>query len=135
MLHMAGASREALDIGFWRSVYGFSMEPVADQIAVESQGKAVIADVPASSLLTHAVPIKSFDLTSMRPEEADFSADFTLPFTAQVDCQGSKLKFTRKSPFAITRACLNFQGDADRYKDFFGGLFMCWQEFRSHVER
>ena len=79
-LFIAGASQKALNIGFWHDVYGFSMAPVADSIVKQNQGKAVVTDVPASSILTKPVAIRNFDLCTMRPEDADFSSEFELPF-------------------------------------------------------
>lgn len=83
-LFIAGATQGALDTGFWQDVYGFSMRPVADSIVRSQQGKAVVTDVPASSLLTQTVALRSFDLCTMRPEDADFSAEFELPLLESV---------------------------------------------------
>ena len=85
-LYLAGASSKALDTGFWQSVYGFSMEPIAASIAQESQGKAVIADVPASAILTEAVALRSFDLTTIGLQDTDFSSEFVLPVKREVRC-------------------------------------------------
>ena len=83
-LYIAGATRAALDITFWQDVYGFTMKPVADSIVCQNQGKAIVTDVPASSILTESVAIRNFDLCFMHPRDADFSSEFELPLLGTV---------------------------------------------------
>lgn len=83
-LYIAGASSEALGTAFWQDVYGFSMVPVATSILQNSQGKAVVTEVPSSSVLTEAVALRTFDLVTMQKEETDFSLEFCLPLLEKV---------------------------------------------------
>lgn len=78
-LYLAGTDSNALDTSFWKDVYGFSMEAVADSIVKENHGKAVVTEIAPSSLVTKPFPIKSFDLSTMQVEDADFSTNFALP--------------------------------------------------------
>ena len=84
IVYLAGADSKALDSGFWHEVYGFNMQPMAAHILRESQGKAIVTAVPAEAIVTEVIPIRAFDLSTMRPEDADFSADFNAAFRDQV---------------------------------------------------
>lgn len=83
-LYIAGASEGALGIKFWQDVYGFCMDPIAAAIRQDNLSKAVVAEVAAENIVTEAVGIRQFDLMTMKPNEADFTAPFALHQSTKV---------------------------------------------------
>ena len=62
-----------------QDVYGFSMAPIAQQLRqAAAAGKPLVREVPAKCLVTQPVTIHTLDLATMRPEDQDFSVEFTL---------------------------------------------------------
>ena len=52
--------------------------PVQRQLLEDGLKTAHVAPVHAKDIVTEPCQLRSFDLTSMTPQEADFTADFTL---------------------------------------------------------
>jgi hypothetical protein len=63
-----------------QDVYGFSMAPIADELAAAAarEGEVLVRPVPAAALVTPPVMLRSLDLACMAPGEQDFTASFTL---------------------------------------------------------
>lgn len=83
-LFVGGAGADALGTGFWRQVYGFSMEPVAASVKAGAQGKATVAEVAPADMLTEPAVLRRLDLATMSAADADFSSEFELPVRPQV---------------------------------------------------
>lgn len=81
---IAGAGPKSTESSFWRDVYGFDMSPIADEVAKSEVGKALVHAVDAADLVTESVRVKTLDLVTMRAEDQDFSADFTLTSSSSV---------------------------------------------------
>ncbi|CAL5225398.1 g8207 [Coccomyxa viridis] len=77
-MYIAGAGPGALDLEFWRDVYGFSYRPVQAQLLRDGLKTAHVTPVSADDIVTAACELQSFDLTSMTPQDAEFNAHFTL---------------------------------------------------------
>lgn len=61
-----------------QDVYGFSMAPIAEEMAAGLAGKALVQQVPASALATSTATLLQLDLTTCRPADQDFNAEFVL---------------------------------------------------------
>lgn len=77
-VHIAGAGESALGADFWRQVYGFNMDAVADDIRRASQGRVLVREVAADMVVTSCAQLHSMDLATMLPSDQDFSAPFEL---------------------------------------------------------
>ena len=76
----AGVTREASGTEFWDSVYGFDFSRVAREEHAEALGArlARVLPVPSSAVATQTAAVKSFDLTTVNPEDVEFTAAFEL---------------------------------------------------------
>jgi hypothetical protein len=83
-MSIAAADASALDLDFWDDVAGLSFAPVRAALREAGQRAAHVAPVPPSSVLSAACPVRYLDLAAMRPEDVEFSADFTLHPTPTV---------------------------------------------------
>lgn len=79
-IHVAGASRAAFGTSFWQDVYGFSMQPIADELAAAAarEAQVVVRPVDPSCLTTPALQVHTMDLATMSAAQQDFTAHFTL---------------------------------------------------------
>ncbi|WIA42932.1 hypothetical protein OEZ86_008845 [Tetradesmus obliquus] len=79
-IHVAGASRAAFGTAFWQDVYGFSMQPIADELAAAAarEAQVVVRPVDPSCLTTPALQVHAMDLATMSAAQQDFTAHFTL---------------------------------------------------------
>ena len=85
-LHTAGVGPSAGGLHFWSSVYGFDMSPVASTLREAALRDAVVAHVRPEDLVTPPVQLHSFDLATMTPSDADFTADFQIQANDQQVC-------------------------------------------------
>eukprot|EP00882_Tetradesmus_deserticola_P031842 GHRQ01036018.1.p1 GENE.GHRQ01036018.1~~GHRQ01036018.1.p1 ORF type:complete len:251 (+),score=131.94 GHRQ01036018.1:199-951(+) len=83
-ISVAGASRAAFGTAFWQDVYGFSMQPIADELAAAAAAEAqvVVRAVDPACLTTPPLQVQSLDLATMSPAQQDFTAHFTLSATS-----------------------------------------------------
>ncbi|KAF6259626.1 S-adenosyl-L-methionine-dependent methyltransferase [Scenedesmus sp. NREL 46B-D3] len=83
-ISVAGASRGAFGTGFWQDVYGFSMQPIADELAAAAarEAQVVVRPVEPDCLTTPALQVHAMDLATMSPAQQDFTAHFTLSATS-----------------------------------------------------
>lgn len=86
-LHVAGGGAGAGGLAFWDDVYGFDMSPVAAALQQAALRDAVVAPVRAEDLVTPSMPLRSFDLATMAPGDADFTADFRLQPEVRPPCR------------------------------------------------
>eukprot|EP00210_Caulerpa_lentillifera_P000700 g677.t1 len=77
-MFIAGASEKALDLDFWKDVYGFSMQSVAKDLHEEAIRRPIIRQVAPEHLLTAPVLIKEFNIASMSVQDTNFTSSFRL---------------------------------------------------------
>lgn len=68
-------------------VYGFSMAPFRRHAHERALRRPVVSKVPAGAILGPSQELRSLDLTTMRPEDADFNADFRLSVRGDADVE------------------------------------------------
>lgn len=76
--HITGTSEAAGGLGFWRNVYGFDMSPIAGAIAEAGRGQAVVLDIDRKHVRTTTARVRQLDMCTMKPEDQDFTSEFTL---------------------------------------------------------
>lgn len=61
-----------------QDVYSFDMTPIAEEVRKGETSTALVHVVPLGDLVTGEVQIKQLDLCTMKAEDQDFTAEFTL---------------------------------------------------------
>jgi hypothetical protein len=67
-----------------QDVYGFSMQPIADELAAAAarEAQVVVRPVDPACLTTPPLQVHTMDLATMTPAQQDFTANFTLSATS-----------------------------------------------------
>lgn len=88
----AAACQDALDDGFWRSVYGLDMTPLASR-AGRDRAAARVCCVKPELLVSRPALLRSWDLCSMAPEDQDATCACVLEGTGEAECRAIALWF------------------------------------------
>lgn len=78
------AAADAFSLFLVQDVYGFNMQPIADELAAAAarEAQVLVRPVEPGSLTTPAVQVHAMDLATMTPAQQDFTAHFELSATA-----------------------------------------------------
>ncbi|KAJ6713943.1 PROTEIN ARGININE N-METHYLTRANSFERASE 3-RELATED [Salix viminalis] len=77
-IYAAGFGRGGTSIPFWEEVYGFNMSCVGKELVQDAAKFPIVDVVDEKDLVTDAVLLQAFDLTTMKPDEVDFTASIEL---------------------------------------------------------
>ncbi|MQM21610.1 hypothetical protein Taro_054653 [Colocasia esculenta] len=80
----AGFGRDATSIPFWENVYGFDMSCIGREVLGDAAKFPIVDIVDSRDIVTEAVPLKSFDLATMRQDEMDFTSSFELELKTDI---------------------------------------------------
>ncbi|KAJ0985244.1 hypothetical protein J5N97_003600 [Dioscorea zingiberensis] len=91
----AGFGKGGTSLPFWEDVYGFNMSCIGKEV-VEDAGQVPIVDIIESrDIMTESAVVQAFDLTTMKPDDMDFTANFELKLRS--GSQGEEISTDAKS--------------------------------------
>lgn len=77
-MYIAGFGEGGTSLPFWREVYGFDMSCVGKALLDEASNAPIVDSLKGEDVVTTTCCFKTFDLTTMSAEEADFTSTFSL---------------------------------------------------------
>jgi type I protein arginine methyltransferase len=109
-IYVAAADASATGLDFWDDVYGFRFPDIKADARQATLSQPLVAPVDKAALLSDSAAVQHFDLTSMQPADADFSAEFHLSVTKAGACHALVLwfdtafseRFCKDSPRVLT---------------------------------
>ncbi|KAL6854562.1 hypothetical protein ACP4OV_019124 [Aristida adscensionis] len=96
----AGFGKGGTSLPFWENVYGFDMSCIGKEVTSTSARFPVVDVVTSDDIVTATAALHSFDLTTMKQNEMDFTASFELRLNGKatdvngvISCYGIVLWF------------------------------------------
>ncbi|KAJ9463079.1 putative protein arginine N-methyltransferase 3 [Diplonema papillatum] len=74
----AGVTPDGSYLAYWNNVWGFDMTPIAEESKKETLQSAIVTSVEGNSLATSTSTIQTFDLTTVKAEDLEFTSTFVL---------------------------------------------------------
>ncbi|XP_020888237.1 probable protein arginine N-methyltransferase 3 [Arabidopsis lyrata subsp. lyrata] len=77
-MFVAGFGKGATSLPFWEDVYGFDMSSIGKEILEDTARLPIVDVIEERDLVTQPALLQTFDLSTMKPDEVDFTATATL---------------------------------------------------------
>ncbi|PKU87939.1 probable protein arginine N-methyltransferase 3 [Dendrobium catenatum] len=71
---VAGFGRGGTSLPFWENVYGFNMTCIGKEVMEDASCSPIIDVMNSKDIVTESAVLQTFDLTTMKPDEVDFTA-------------------------------------------------------------
>ncbi|CAM6094824.1 unnamed protein product [Calypogeia fissa] len=75
-MYVAGFGKGGTSLSFWENVYGFDMQCVGEEVVQDATQHPIIDVIASKDVITDTCLLKEFDLTSMKHDDVDYTADF-----------------------------------------------------------
>ncbi|KAF5733646.1 arginine N-methyltransferase family protein [Tripterygium wilfordii] len=77
-MFVVGFGRGGTSLPFWENVYSFNMSCIGKELVQDAAKIPIVDVVDDRDLVTDAVVLQTFDLTTMKPDEVDFTTSIEL---------------------------------------------------------
>lgn len=74
----AGFGRGGTSLPFWENVYGFNMTCIGKEVLDDAARFPIVDVMDSKDIVTESVELQNFDLTTMKPDEMDFTSSCEL---------------------------------------------------------
>ncbi|KAL2613108.1 hypothetical protein R1flu_024800 [Riccia fluitans] len=77
-MYVAGFGKGGTSLSFWENVYGFDMSTVGEEVLYDATQHPIIDVIAAKDVITDTCFLKEFDLLTMKHDDVDYTADFSV---------------------------------------------------------
>ncbi|KAK8942968.1 putative protein arginine N-methyltransferase 3 [Platanthera zijinensis] len=77
-IFVAGFGRGGTSLPFWENVYGFNMSCIGKEVLEDAACSPIVDVVDSKDIVTESAVLQTFDLTTMKPDEMDFTSSCEL---------------------------------------------------------